>query len=499
VQGLTKPDAIALDVSDPLHPTRILSATVSAGASYTLTFEAETPADQRFAVFGTATIRDPLGITADELSNLRSAENGADYVIITHRDFYTSVLPLRDHRAAQGMRVQVVRLQDIYDEFNFGLPNSEAVRDFIRHAYENWTPPAPAYALLVGDGTVDPQDFLRTGVPSYVPPYLASADPWINETAADNRYAAVHGNDTFPDLYLGRLPANSPAEAAAMVSKILAYEQPSPAGERSRRVLFVADNTDGAGAYAAFSDQVAALLPPGYLPGRAYLGVTHETAGQTGAADIGAAVIGGINSGRLLVQFAGHASYDSWADEGIFGVADLPSLTNADTWPVMLPMTCYDGFYHYPTVSSLGESIVRMDGKGAIASWSPTGLGVQTGHKWLAEGFFDALFNRGITRLGPATTEGFLNLLAGTPNFHELIDTYVLFGDPALRLALPFCNELGSSDVDCDCRVDVADVQAVAARWHSHTGDDDYQLRQDANADGAIDIADVMRTASDWG
>ena len=57
--------------------------------------------------------------------------------------------------------------------------------------------PAPTYVLLVGDGHYDFGPlWLRCG--QHVPPYLGMVDPWWGETAADNRYAAVVGDDTCP-------------------------------------------------------------------------------------------------------------------------------------------------------------------------------------------------------------------------------------------------------------------------------------------------------------
>ena len=43
-------------------------------------------------------------------------------------------------------------------------------------------------------------------------------------------------------------------------------------------------------------------------------------------------------------------------------------------------------------------------GKGAIASFSPTGFGLVAGHDLLEEGFFLAVFHEGIDTLGAATT-----------------------------------------------------------------------------------------------
>jgi len=125
-----------------------------------------------------------------------------------------------------------------------------------------------------------------------------------------------------------------------------------------------------------------------------------------------------------------------WAAELLFSTNSLSSLTNGDRLPVMLPMTCLEGYFHDPLFASLGESIVRLPRQGAVASWSPTGLGVAHGHDYLLKGFYRSLFQDRNPRLGPATAKGKLNLFAGDERFHDLIDTYVLFGDPAMAVKL---------------------------------------------------------------
>ena len=42
-------------------------------------------------------------------------------------------------------------------------------------------------------------------------------------------------------------------------------------------------------------------------------------------------------------------------------------------------------------------------GAGAVASWAATGWGVAAGHDYLQKGFYDAVFNQGVTRLGDCT------------------------------------------------------------------------------------------------
>ena len=85
---------------------------------------------------------------------------------------------------------------------------------------------------------------------------------------------------------------------------------------------------------------------------------------------------------------------------------------------------------------SLGEALVRKPRAGAIASWSSSGLGLATGHDYLERGFFVAVFHVGVRELGPATTFGKIFLYSESPagKYDDLLDTFLLLGDPALKL-----------------------------------------------------------------
>jgi len=49
-------------------------------------------------------------------------------------------------------------------------------------------------------------------------------------------------------------------------------------------------------------------------------------------------------------------------------------------------------------------------------------------------------------------------------------------------------------DMDCNCRVDAADLQAVAARWPQAAGPP-----YDLDGDGQVTVADIMRVSAAWG
>lgn len=55
------------------------------------------------------------------------------------------------------------------------------------------------------------------------------------------------------------------------------------------------------------------------------------------------------------------------------------------------------------------------------------------------------------------------------------------------------------SDLNCDGRVDVVDIETIASRWHAVPGDWRFHQAYDINDDGKINIIDVQRVAADWG
>ena len=162
-----------------------------------LSFSDKVAGDTGYWLVAMPALLEPVSITADKPSNLGATANGADYIIVSHAAFSQAVAPLKTYRAShlpgfEAPRVMQVDLQDVYDEFGHGIVTAQAIRDFLNYTYDRWQSPAPVYALLVGDGNYDPKDYGDFGRVSYLPPYLAPADPQLGETAADNRFVSFH-------------------------------------------------------------------------------------------------------------------------------------------------------------------------------------------------------------------------------------------------------------------------------------------------------------------
>ncbi len=196
------------NVSNPWQPQRVVSSSLtSAAGQVTATFQITASVPVTYVVSGADQIQSPKQISRYVPPDL-SGSNGADYLIITHRDFITSMQTLAAHRAAEGLRVKIVDVDDLYNQFNDGLYHPIAIKNFLKYAYANWQPPAPTYVLLVGDGHWNFKNFntAKYGTPpNFMPPNLSWVDPYQGEVDTANELVTIVGSDPLPDMLVGRL------------------------------------------------------------------------------------------------------------------------------------------------------------------------------------------------------------------------------------------------------------------------------------------------------
>ena len=138
VGGFVEPMGIVLDVTEPVAPVRII-VTWAAGAdgrNVVRFTDREQPGRQYLAVTARH-YKTPVSLALDTPSSWQSPANAADYIIITHEAFYDAVAVLAEHRRGEGLRVVIVKVGDIYDEFSHGLFSPEAIHAFLRYAYQH--------------------------------------------------------------------------------------------------------------------------------------------------------------------------------------------------------------------------------------------------------------------------------------------------------------------------------------------------------------------------
>lgn len=416
------------DISQPAAPVAVALPTRAVSVTATLS------TGVYFAAPDSAQ-RAPAAIVPASPAVWQDPADGADYIVITHANFITAAQRLADHRATQGLRTIVVDVQAIYDHFDAGFATPDAIRNFLRHAYQTWTAPAPTYVVLIGDGNQDYKLLLGGEDTGFIPPRMINTNDY-GQVPSDNWYVAFEGNDVLPELLIGRISVASPAQAERVVGTIIDYDaNPQSAG----RVLLVADDEEAV--FENTSTLLAAKVPYPWAVDRIDVG---DYTTPTVIADIGAAVV----ANPTMINYTGHGNHFRWGSYRlnrtwyrILTANDLPPLAPANVTPFWTVLNCLNGFFSIPPAVAGPESQLSFaeaaQHNAAVAIWADSALGYSSGQLLITGHFYDTLFRDGNMALGAATTEAKLRTVAAAPFWTRMVETFVLFGDPVTTLNAP--------------------------------------------------------------
>ncbi|MBE9569230.1 MAG: hypothetical protein IMF11_01270 [Proteobacteria bacterium] len=476
IKKLSQQDIRIYDITDPDEVKEVVNFSIQPdGLDYKAIFEDQVTGARTYYVLTISKIMQPDSITLWEPENLKSTTNGADYIVITAREFLPSVEPLCQLRQSQGLRVKAVSVEDIYNEFNYGLFDPEAIKDFLKYACENWDQPAPTYVLLVGDANTDYRDYLGTGKENKVPVHL-SITLDLGLTPGDNWYVCVQGDDVLPDMFIGRIPGASHETVADVVEKIVNFEASDYEPES---VLFVADDNDTE--FEALNEDLIGYLPDEFSLKKVYLRLYEDVDDATQD------IISGIDEGMMITNYVGHGAVTNWAGEFMFESPDVASLNNTDKLTFAITLTCLNGYFSHPFYYSLGEEFVAAPDKGAIASFSPGGLGYQWEHEILGKEVFKTIFEEKNNILGSITTQSKIAAYAHGVS-GEMLETFTLIGDPGTRLKGIWQN----GDIDGDGSVGLEDAIIVLKILAGIRISQFINMSADVNNDGRIGLAEVV-------
>ncbi len=423
--------------------------------------------ESSFIVVGPRHLRAPDAVVLDRPSRLAEAGNRADYIMIVHRRLLDAVQPLAEFHRSRGLDVAVVDVQDVYDEFDHGMAGPWAVRAFLEHAYHRWQKPAPRFVLLVGDASWNGKDVAardasfadhtgreasrrrrrRRRDPGAEQPldynrYASEAKlnnrnlipTWdhtpMERSACDNYFVAVDGGDVLPDMAIGRLPVVEPSEVTRIADKIIAYSSQPEVGPWRRSVLFIA-NTDSR--FQRHSDRQARdMAAMGFSTQKVYPALDdggNEAHTQR--------LIESFDEGQLFVQFLGHGGRYIWQtgrrdlEKGrdLFGLEHLDQLASTSRLPVVLSMACFSAPFDHPEADSIGEKLLRLDGRGAI------GIVAASSRNSPSVSWGLALFEE-LRRSGATVGEAVMRAKHRV-GYRGFVEKYNLMGDPAVPVALP--------------------------------------------------------------
>jgi hypothetical protein len=387
--------------------------------------------------------------------------HGYDYLIVAHPKLIDAIRPLAAFHEQRGLKVAVLDVNAVYDAFNGGVAHPRAIRNLVDRAYHDWPAPKPRFLLLVGDASFDirhdtyndanyakwtnlellyPNGFGVVPGTTYANPPKKLADrnlipTWQfpspeGQSASDNAFATVDGDDWHPVIAVGRLPVVEPDEVKGIVDKTIDYMSRPELGAWRRDVMFITDELD---AFKNASNEIAtALGKDGFVADKVYASAdeANNVAHQN-------AIREGIDDGRLIVHFIGHGGRYIWRtgapdlrkNHDLFTLADVGSLTNAGRLPMVLSMTCYSAPFDNPTEDSIGEKFLREPNKGAIAVFAASWRNAPS--PAYSRSVIDELLKPGAT-IGEAIVRA-----KKDSNDRTLVEMYNLLGDPAVVLERP--------------------------------------------------------------
>jgi hypothetical protein len=403
----------------------------------------------RYFLADESKLKSPVEFYSDEKSDLKEVSHQADFLIITPEGFYDQMQSLKSFRQSYNqMSVEVVKVQDVYDEFSGGLVDPVAIRNFLKFAYQNWSQPVPAFTLLVGDGNYDFKNNLGTGSVNLIPPFTPIWDGDRSVSDENYVYFGKYGyldSDSvyIPtsrqlDMVISRWPVKTKDDVTMLLGKVIGYEQTPEFGTWRNLITLVADDeyTNESNSEAFHTQDTEELskyhIPASMDQSKIYLmEYPFDFKGEKPQAED--AIVNAFNSGTVIVNYMGHGNPDVWAHEKVFKrTSDIPRLNNQRKLPLVYTSSCSIGLFFNPIGEGMAEELLRAQDKGAVATISATWLVYPDPNAALNYKVYDLLLNSDSLSIGEAL---FTAKLLRQPNSNDR--QYVLFGDPVMKLGLP--------------------------------------------------------------
>jgi len=256
-------------------------------------------------------------------------------VVVADRMFEEALQPYFEWKTKKGFKLEIGYTDEI------GSTPTD-IKNYIFGIYNAATPqnPAPSFVLVVGDVAQVP----------------ASATGSASNGVTDLYYSSVDG-DIFPDIYLGRLSAQTVEQLNNQLEKILYYEKYEFADP-----TYLDDVTLIAGA------------DPNWNPRVGQATIQYGTQNYFNAAHGYATVNAYLNSysgcydpARIavsMINYTAHCSPSSWADPSL-SVSNVYAFSNANKYPLSVGNCCQSS--DYSVSECIGEAWVRAPQKGAVA------------------------------------------------------------------------------------------------------------------------------------
>jgi len=413
----------------------------TAGKKYQVTLKVPALSQSKYILTDHVLMNSALIEQVDTFS-LRSAENNAKYLIITHKDFLQQANELADfHSKEKNVKTKVVDVEQVYNEFSFGKKSPYAIRNFLNYSLNVWQK-APDYVVLFGDASSDPNKFIPKSIKTdFVPTFgRPSSDYW---------YIFSDSSTFRANFYLGRIPVQNVLEADSYVSKVKQYATIEPS-QWLKNTQFI---TGGFNVSELQVSKRSSEFIGKYVSGTEFCGNQFSINRDLNINKPeyfrlqGDTIKDNINNGVLLNLYLAHGSSDIFQ----IGGWDADQLRNFGKYFFLFTGACQTGNFSNSENSCRNETYVVAKDKGSIVSTGITGWGELQTESGIPETMIFYVLNDKDNTWGSAfytaKKQNFEKQFAGNipfdinvaqtmpMNFHSLMQ-HTFLGDPFISMPL---------------------------------------------------------------
>jgi len=335
-----------------------------------------------------------------------------DILIICPENFMEAMQPYVDWKIRNGYNTEMVTVTAAGN-------NANAIKTYITNYYNEHN---LAFVIIVGDNAQFPT-------------------PTVSGNKSDNYFTEIAGNDSYPDIILGKISAENVAQVETQVQRFIEYEQNPPETSHFPSFMGIA-SSQGPGDNNEYDYQHIRNIN-NKLQNYTYTSGYELFEGSQGGLDASgnptaSMVTTGVNNGVGIISYCGHGDVQMWVTTS-FNNSNVNSLTNVGMLPFILSVACVNGEYH--TGTCFAEAWLRATHNG-----QPSGAVGFTGstinQPWNSpmcaqDAMIDLLTgtnqdNQNFT-FGGMFFNGMIKML-DVYNDVEVFRTWILFGDPTLQM-----------------------------------------------------------------
>jgi hypothetical protein len=429
------------DISDPSKVKFALPASASSTRKLVL------------ASYGATNVRSIQTLTQRNFINYSNVASQGDYYIITHPTLIGGTQdPIADYQqyrssvAGGSYNVKVVDINELYDQFAFGIAyHPSSIRNFTRFC-RNIMSIKPKFFFLIGKGVVyneyryDYRDTLSGS-------YKINLVPTWGSPASDNLLCTDPG-EYYAKTPIGRLSVVSKAEIYHYLNKVKEYELVLPnAAQTIDGKAWMKNVVHCVGGGDPYTSQ----LLTGYMAGFEAIiedtlyGANVHTFIKSTAASVEQITNQELNrlfsEGIGILTYFGHSSANTFE----FNLNDPDGYNNQGKYPVFIVNGCNSGnLFIYDTLRttsnlSLSERYVLADHRGSIAFFASTHWGLPFYLNIITKQLYTNISSTDYG--GPLgevlwkSTYGMLTAAGPSDYFaRQHAEQSTLHGDPAIRL-----------------------------------------------------------------